>query len=576
MAQNAPVSTIDVVNSYSNTATVPVTAVNFTNIGSFSLKILYDPAIVHPVTATAGPLLGGSMAVNLNDPGVIFVSWYIFPGLTLGGNPVILNINFTRLATGTSPLNWLVDPFCSWYDANGIILNNVPNSTYYIGGSVSFLSPDAPHTIAPSLHACPGTVISVPVKVTGFNNIGKAALKLNYNAAALAYQSYSNTSGFPGLAVDGSQPGSITVAGIIPAGGTGIVLADSSVLVTFDFLFSGGAADLAWVDNGQSCQYSGPPPAYFVLNDTPQSSFYLNGSVTGTPLPAGAGVISGPLGGDVCPGQSGVNFSVSPVPDANVYVWALPPGALITSGALTNNITVTFGNIPGNWDVTVYGNNICGNGPVSPAFPLFINAAPSIIVQPVSPGTVNAGAGTASFIVEASGSFLTYQWQESSGSWANLADSGVYGGAWSPVLTITNPPVSMNGNHYRCVVNGLCPPQVTSDGEAMLSVSNVTGINGERPDVTGNTSALSMSIYPNPVNNETTLTCFLPVDGQLDIAVWNLYGKKMDVLYSGSESIGFHKKHLHFSGYSTGLYFVTMTLRTQSGERRATEKIIMQ
>ena len=38
IAQNAPISTISVVNSYTNTATVPVTAINFTNIGSFSLK----------------------------------------------------------------------------------------------------------------------------------------------------------------------------------------------------------------------------------------------------------------------------------------------------------------------------------------------------------------------------------------------------------------------------------------------------------------------------------------------------------------------------------------------------------
>src|ERR1039457_4791278 len=105
MAQNAPVSTIGIVYSYSNTATVPVTATNISNIGSFSLKILYDPAVVQAASVTAGPLLGGNISVNLATAGTIFVSWYTYPGLTLSGNPVILNINFNKLNFGTSILS---------------------------------------------------------------------------------------------------------------------------------------------------------------------------------------------------------------------------------------------------------------------------------------------------------------------------------------------------------------------------------------------------------------------------------------------------------------------------------------
>ena len=183
-AQNAPVSTIGIVYSYSNTATVAVTAANVSNIGSFSLKISYDPSIVQPSLVTAGPLLGGNISVNLNTQGTIFVSWYTFPGLTLSGNPVILNLNFTRLMLGTSALTWMDDGYsCSWYDANSNSLNDVPASTYYIGGSLTFSSTEAPHTIGPSLSLCQGSGINIPVKVTGFNNIGSISLTLNYNPA---------------------------------------------------------------------------------------------------------------------------------------------------------------------------------------------------------------------------------------------------------------------------------------------------------------------------------------------------------------------------------------------------------
>ena len=87
-AQNAPVSAIGMVTTYGNTATVPVTATGFTNIGSFNLQVAYDAAIASPSSVTAGPLLGGNFTVNLANPGIILLSWYTFSGLTLAGNPL--------------------------------------------------------------------------------------------------------------------------------------------------------------------------------------------------------------------------------------------------------------------------------------------------------------------------------------------------------------------------------------------------------------------------------------------------------------------------------------------------------
>jgi trimeric autotransporter adhesin len=78
-------------------------------------------------------------------------------------------------------------------------------------------------------------------------------------------------------------------------------------------------------------------------------------------IPDTAFAILGPV--SVEQGQTGIIFSVSPIPDATGYNWSLPSGATITAGANTNSITVSFaGVITGTDNVSVYATNCCGNG----------------------------------------------------------------------------------------------------------------------------------------------------------------------------------------------------------------------
>jgi bacillolysin len=86
---------------------------------------------------------------------------------------------------------------------------------------------------------------------------------------------------------------------------------------------------------------------------------------------------------------------------------------------------------------------------------LTVNAIAVISSQPVNASTC-AGTGTPSFSVTASGTGLTYQWQEYISSWNNLSETGVYTGTTSNALTITGPPASMDGRQYRCIVSTSC------------------------------------------------------------------------------------------------------------------------
>ena len=101
-----------------------------------------------------------------------------------------------------------------------------------------------------------------------------------------------------------------------------------------------------------------------------------------------------------------------------------------------------------------------------------INALPAISSSP-SGQSVGAGAGTAIFTVTATGAGLTYQWQENTGgSFMNITNGGIYSGATTATLTLTNPTSGLNGYTYRCVVSGTCTPSVNSSAATLTVTSN--------------------------------------------------------------------------------------------------------
>ncbi len=69
--------------------------------------------------------------------------------------------------------------------------------------------------------------------------------------------------------------------------------------------------------------------------------------------------------------------------------------------------------------------------------------------------TVNSGATTSP----------TFQWQVSTNgglTYSNLTDGGIYSGSTSNTLALTNVPLSQNGNLYKVIIGGACPPTAVS------------------------------------------------------------------------------------------------------------------
>jgi hypothetical protein len=89
----------------------------------------------------------------------------------------------------------------------------------------------------------------------------------------------------------------------------------------------------------------------------------------------------------------------------------------------------------------------------------------TICTDKVATFTVATTAGTGPF---------SYLWQVSTdngNNWTTVNNGGVYSGATTATLTITAPPVSMNGYLYRAIVNGAAPCGSVTSRVAKLTVN---------------------------------------------------------------------------------------------------------
>ncbi|HNA16350.1 MAG TPA: hypothetical protein PK678_07530, partial [Ferruginibacter sp.] len=156
------------------------------------------------------------------------------------------------------------------------------------------------------------------------------------------------------------------------------------------------------------------------------------------------------------------------------------PYSNVTTATLTINPTATSMN--GNQFRCIVGSS-CGNL-TSNVTTLTVNSAPAITAQPAN---VSSCAGNpASFSVTATGSSLTYQWQESTnggGTWGNLANGAPYSNVTTATMTINPTAVGMNNYQYRCIVTGVCGSPATS-GAGILTVGTALSITGQPVNAT--------------------------------------------------------------------------------------------
>lgn len=295
LSQNAPVTTAtSVINPQAGSViTVPVNISNFSDIGTISLRLDYNPSVLSFIGTVPNPGVPDFLVDGTTNPGQVKASWFSLAGLSVGDGTPLFLISFKYLG-GTTALTWhTADVNCEYTRFNGgayTILNDQPYSDFYINGLVSDKA--APVTQVPMFLNTTSGALQIPVQVTGFNDIGTISLSLQYDPAALVYQ--NNFTGNAALNAAGSwvvgtmdAPGGMKYLRISwlknesPAPPP-VNLPDNSTLITLDFNYPDAQKStlLSWIDDGTSCEYT--DGAYNVLPDAPYITFFTSGAVSGS------------------------------------------------------------------------------------------------------------------------------------------------------------------------------------------------------------------------------------------------------------------------------------------------------
>jgi hypothetical protein len=74
--------------------------------------------------------------------------------------------------------------------------------------------------------------------------------------------------------------------------------------------------------------------------------------------------------------------------------------------------------------------------------------------------------------------------------------------------------------------------------------------------------------YPNPFNPTTKISFGLPATGNVDLRVYDMLGREVAVLATGTQLAGFHTVTFNAAGLSSGIYFYRLTTATFSETKK--------
>ncbi len=281
----------------------------------------------------------------------------IRPFANVTGDPTDLTIcdggngSFSASATGSGlTYQWQENQGSGWNDlSNGGIYSNVTTPTMSLTG--------APGTMSGWDYRCKFTVTG------GCENFSLPAdLSFHPDPAPLISGSISVCANDMGIAY--STPNVIGHSYFWTVTGGAIASGQNTASITVDW----GAAGLGTVTVSETIDATGCNVTTAPYNVT------INPGA-----PAAAGPITGVS--PVCQGETGVGYSITPVAGADNYVWTVPLGGTIASGAGTSAITIDFAPTAADMIIQVYPENGCGAGLPASTFNITVNSAPAAFDQ---------------------------------------------------------------------------------------------------------------------------------------------------------------------------------------------------
>jgi photosystem II stability/assembly factor-like uncharacterized protein/subtilisin-like proprotein convertase family protein len=235
---------------------------------------------------------------------------------------------------------------------------------------------------------------------------------------------------------------------------------------------------------------------------------------------------------------------------------------------------------------TVTRTTVPGGCIASANITITVNKRPTVTTQPIA--ITRCVGTTATFTVGATGTGVTYQWQQSvtgcPGAWVNLTNGGIYSGATTATLTINPVAATMNGYGYRCVLGGTCAPvnNANISNCALLNINplpvvsitppiscgGVAGINGTQLSVgstappvpgtvTANSGTINLAVPDNTANGVSNVLAVAGVPANATITNVTVTLNNFSHTYPGDMIIHLKAPNgniLNLYKYGTGVF----------------------
>jgi hypothetical protein len=551
------------------------------------------------MNAAATPTIAGPASVCINSTGNTYTTqtgmssyvWTVSGGgnITAGGGPSNNTITITWNTVGAQILS------VNYNNANGCAGINpaVYNVTVNPLPVPTISGPASACTTVTSVYNTQAGMTSYTWSVSAGGSIssgsGTSSIHVLWNAAGSQTVSvnYTNANGCTALAPV-NYPVTVNATTVPVITGPNSVCANSGYssyttqanMTAYNWtLSSGGTINYGGGTNTITVTWTTPGAQWIAVNFINPSGCSTTSptqyNITVSAPPGAAGSITGTA--TVCAGAQGVAYSVPAITNAIAYVWTLPAGATIATGVNTNTITVNFGATTPSGNITVYGNNACGNGTVSPPFAVTVNPLPDPAGTITGPANVCKPATGLVYTVPAINNATGYTWTVpagvtiTGGGTTNSITADFGASAVSGNITVLGTNTCGNGTispNFAVTVNPTpATPVVTNTWDTLHSnaatgnqwydlagiISGATGqtyvatqtgyywtivtLNGCSSDTSNHKfillegidphSSAAINIYPVPNNGQFTVSITTASEESFSIRVYNNLGVKI-------------------------------------------------
>jgi len=297
--------------------------------------------------------------------------------------------------------------------------------------------------------------------------------------------------------------------------------------------YSGSGASISGTTNSVTISFSSAATSGNLSvkgnNNCGDGLISANYPVTVNPLPANAGTITGTA--SVCQGQNTVAYTVPSIANATSYIWSYSgSGASITG--TTNSVTISFSTTATSGNLSVKGNNSCGDGVISANYPVTVNLLPATAGTITGTASVCQGQNTVAYTVPSIANATSYVWSYS-GSGASITGT-TNSVTISFSTTATSGNLSVKGNN--------------SCGDGVISANYPVTVSPLPADAAGIISFNNDSVSINEINVLYTVDTIAYASSY----IWTYSG--LGVSFVGGDTTATDSVRINFSTAATSGY----------------------